>query len=101
VAVRWRQYSEPNDPVWWVDLLSPEQFAEGYGSQTPMYTGQCEVVRYYPYFDMAWSIFCRVVPEQVRAEEVLSREPCGRWFCSTVVYTMSRIHSNCRLCASK
>ena len=28
IAVKWRQYSEPNDPVWWVDLLSPEQFTE-------------------------------------------------------------------------
>lgn len=28
IGVKWRQYSEPNDPVWWVDLLSPEQFAE-------------------------------------------------------------------------
>ena len=26
LAVRWRQLSEPNDPVWWVDKLSPEQF---------------------------------------------------------------------------
>lgn len=29
VLVLWRQLSEPNDPVWWVDLLTPEQFAEG------------------------------------------------------------------------
>ena len=27
IAVTWRQFSEPNDPVWWVDALSPEQFA--------------------------------------------------------------------------
>ena len=36
---KWRQISEPNDPVWWVDLLSPEQFREGFGSHTPMITG--------------------------------------------------------------
>lgn len=39
IAVRWRQLSEPNDPVYWVDLLSPEQYAEGFGSQTPLITG--------------------------------------------------------------
>jgi hypothetical protein len=31
---------KPNDPVWWVDLLSPEQFEEGFGSHTPMITGE-------------------------------------------------------------
>ena len=41
VAVKWRQYSEPNDPVWWIDLLAPEQFAEGFGSQTPMVRFHC------------------------------------------------------------
>jgi hypothetical protein len=44
--VRWRQLSEPNDPVWWVDLLPPEQFAEGFGSHTPIVTGQCKTARY-------------------------------------------------------
>lgn len=24
IAVRWRQLSEPNDPVWWIDRLVPE-----------------------------------------------------------------------------
>jgi hypothetical protein len=24
IAVRWRQLSEPNDPVWWIDQLVPE-----------------------------------------------------------------------------
>ncbi len=46
VAVRWRQVSEPNDPVWWVDRLPFVQFCEGYGSHTPIVTGQCQTVRY-------------------------------------------------------
>jgi hypothetical protein len=46
LAVRWRQVSEPNDPVWWVDQLPFVQFCEGYGSHTPMVTGQCHTVRY-------------------------------------------------------
>ena len=48
IIVRWRQYSEPNDPVVWVDLLTQEQFEEGFGSHTPMITGQTHVVRYSP-----------------------------------------------------
>ena len=28
ICVKWRQISEPNDPVFWIDLLAPEAFAE-------------------------------------------------------------------------
>ena len=45
VAVRWRQLSEPNDPVWWIDRLTPEAFREGFGLQTPMVNGQLKVRR--------------------------------------------------------
>ena len=44
VAVRWRQLSEPNDPVWWIDRLTPEAFREGFGLQTPMVNGQLKVM---------------------------------------------------------
>lgn len=43
VAVRWRQLSEPNDPVWWIDRLTPSAFQEGFGLQTPMVNGQLKV----------------------------------------------------------
>lgn len=43
VAVRWRQLSEPNDPVWWIDRLTTEAFSEGFGLQTPMVNGQLKV----------------------------------------------------------
>src|SRR6185437_9946836 len=33
MAVCWRQFVEPNDPVWWVDQLSPEQFS---GTSLPL-----------------------------------------------------------------
>lgn len=44
VAVRWRQLSEPHDPVWWIDRLTPEAFGEGFGLQTPMVNGQLKVI---------------------------------------------------------
>ena len=44
VAVRWRQLSEPNDPVWWIDRLTAEAFREGFGLQTPMVNGQLKVI---------------------------------------------------------
>ncbi|KAJ4760063.1 Tetratricopeptide repeat protein 13 [Rhynchospora pubera] len=47
LAVKWRQISEPCDPVVWVNKLS-EEFNSGFGSHTPMLLGQAKVVRYYP-----------------------------------------------------
>ncbi|CAN6180840.1 unnamed protein product [Urochloa humidicola] len=49
IAVKWRQISEPCDPVVWVNKLS-EEFNSGFGSHTPMLLGQGKVVRYYPYY---------------------------------------------------
>jgi hypothetical protein len=46
-AVRWRQESEPFDPVFYVDGMTHKGFEEGFGLQTPMTTGQARVVRYY------------------------------------------------------
>ncbi|KNC48184.1 TPR repeat protein [Thecamonas trahens ATCC 50062] len=70
IAVRWRQFSEPNDPVWWVDLLAPEQFAEGFGSQTPMVSGQLDVVRYHRVgYTRSFALVKALLPEQL-ADEV-------------------------------
>ncbi|TVU19671.1 hypothetical protein EJB05_35834 [Eragrostis curvula] len=49
IAVKWRQISEPCDPVVWVNKLS-EEFNSGFGSHTPMLLGQAKFVRYYPYY---------------------------------------------------
>ncbi|TVU13165.1 hypothetical protein EJB05_40697 [Eragrostis curvula] len=49
IAVKWRQISEPCDPVVWVNKLS-EEFNSGFGSHTPLLLGQAKVVRYYPYY---------------------------------------------------
>jgi len=55
IAVKWRQVSEPCDPVVWVNKLS-EEFNTGFGSHTPMILGQAKIVRYHPNFDRAFSI---------------------------------------------
>ncbi|KAH9300863.1 hypothetical protein KI387_012446, partial [Taxus chinensis] len=55
IAVKWRQISEPCDPIVWVNKLS-EEFNAGFGSHTPMILGQAKVVRYYPNFNRAFSI---------------------------------------------
>lgn len=56
IVVRWRQLSEPNDPVWWIDGLLRESFEEGFGLQTPMLSGQLRCIRYYSYFKMGFEV---------------------------------------------
>jgi len=63
IAIKWRQVSEPNDPVFWIDLLAPEAFAEGFGLQTPMVTGQMNVVRYFPYFARALEVVKKLIAD--------------------------------------
>ncbi|EXB28734.1 Tetratricopeptide repeat protein 13 [Morus notabilis] len=50
LAVKWRQISEPCDPIVWINQLS-EEFNAGFGSHTPMVLGQAKVVRYFPNFE--------------------------------------------------
>lgn len=74
IVVKWRQYSEPNDPVWWVDLLTKEAFSEGFGSHTPIITGQCKVIRYGRMLERSLPIFKKLVKEQcVLSEEAKNR----------------------------
>ena len=56
VIVKWRQVSEPNDQVLWVDLLTEKEFSAGFGSHTPIFTGQTKCVRYYMNFDRALEV---------------------------------------------
>ena len=49
IAVKWRQLSEPNDTVWWIDRLPRKSFEEGFGLQTPMVNGQLKCIRYHSY----------------------------------------------------
>ncbi|XP_027345118.1 suppressor of RPS4-RLD 1-like isoform X2 [Abrus precatorius] len=63
LAVRWRQISEPCDPVVWVNKLS-EEFNSGFGSHTPMILGQAKVVRYFPNYERTLDILKTVMKER-------------------------------------
>ncbi|KAL2522527.1 Suppressor of RPS4-RLD 1 [Forsythia ovata] len=62
MAVKWRQISEPCDPVVWVNKLS-EEFDAGFGSNTPLILGQAKVVRYFPNFRRALQVAKAVIVE--------------------------------------
>ena len=57
-------FSEPNDPVFWIDYMTKKAFEEGFGLQTPMITGQLHVPRYYPYFKKAFNAIKGLIDQQ-------------------------------------
>lgn len=89
IIVKWRQLSEPNDQVGsflflgygsylllltsptylcryseqvvWVDLLTEREFKQGFGSHTPIFSGQTQCVRYYMNFPRAFKLFKEIV----------------------------------------
>jgi tetratricopeptide (TPR) repeat protein len=56
IAIRWRQVSEPNDAVWWINGFPKNIFEEGFGLETPIVQGQLRVIRYYSYFQKAFDV---------------------------------------------
>ncbi|CAI5533724.1 unnamed protein product, partial [Closterium sp. Naga37s-1] len=56
MGVRWRQIAEPNDPIVWIDGLTREAFETGFGSVTPMVSGQTRNIRYSMNADRAFKI---------------------------------------------
>lgn len=62
IAVKWRQISEPCDPVVWVNKLS-EEFNAGFGSHTPLILGQAKVTRYYPHFQRTLDVAKAIMKE--------------------------------------
>lgn len=49
--------------VIWVDLLTEEEFNAGFGSHTPMFTGQTKCVRYYMNFQRALRLHKEILAE--------------------------------------
>ena len=72
-AVRWRQLAEPSDQVVWVDMLTRREFEAGFGSHTPMFTGQTKCVRYYMNFARAFDLFKALALEGGRAFDAANR----------------------------
>lgn len=50
--------------VLWVDRLTPEEFSNGFGSHTPMFSGQTKCVRYFMNCGRALRLFGSIVQEQ-------------------------------------
>ncbi|XP_042494267.1 suppressor of RPS4-RLD 1 [Macadamia integrifolia] len=81
LAVKWRQISEPCDPVVWVNKLS-EEFNTGFGSHTPMVLGQAKVVRYFPNYQRTMTVAKTVIKETMyvnnKTDDVVNLAKDGR-----------------------
>ena len=61
LAVRWRQVSEPNDCVYWIDGFPDTAFNEGFGLTTPIQNGELKTFRYYCYFEKCLSVVKKIL----------------------------------------
>ncbi len=52
-----------HEQVIWVDLLTEEEFTAGFGSHTPIFTGQTKCARYYMNFKRALALLKEVLAE--------------------------------------
>lgn len=81
LAVKWRQVSEPCDPVVWINKLS-EEFNAGFGSHTPMILGQAKVVRYFPNYERTLDVAKTIIMEKLcvysKADEVIDLSKDGK-----------------------
>ncbi|KAK9286712.1 hypothetical protein L1049_015115 [Liquidambar formosana] len=81
LAVKWRQISEPCDPVVWINKLS-EEFNSGFGSNTPLILGQAKVVRYFPNFQRTLDVAKTVMKEKTfvynKADDMIDLSKDGK-----------------------
>ncbi|EPS60222.1 hypothetical protein M569_14582, partial [Genlisea aurea] len=62
LAIKWRQISDPRDPVFWVNKLS-EDCTSGFGSHTPLVLGHSKIVRFFPNFKRVFNVVKETVKE--------------------------------------
>ena len=104
ITVNWRQMSEPSDPVWWIDMLCEDTFAEGYGAHTPLLMGEARVVRYYQYHDRIIALMRDLMPQQysLAGEQ---KSACFEAKACDDLYQLQRkdfyVHTNCRRLTDK
>ncbi len=64
--------------VLWVDLLTRAEFESGFGSHTPMFSGQTKCVRYYMVFERALGLLRELLLREGHAYDASNRKvPLG------------------------
>ncbi|KAH9663845.1 Suppressor of RPS4-RLD 1 [Citrus sinensis] len=101
LAVKWRQISEPCDPVVWVNKLS-EEFNSGFGSHTPMILGQAKVVRYFPNYARTLDVAKTVMKDKKyvhnKADDIIDLSEDAQGLYSTPVRSSSNWIADAKSC---
>ncbi len=78
-----------------MDLLTAEEFRQGFGSHTPMFSGQTRCVRYYMNFDRALELHKKLLLKEGYAYDSQNRQVCIAFSCFPFP---SRIHASAACC---
>lgn len=63
-AVKWRQFADPFDIVFWLDGYPPKSQMDMVALSTSLYSGLKRNTRYYPYFNMTFEVVRREIKEK-------------------------------------
>ena len=76
--------------VIWVDLLTKAEFEAGFGSHTPMFSGQTKCVRYYMNFERALRLMKEVIAQEGHTFDANNKP--GTWLLA-VTAVLSTFHA--------
>ena len=97
VAVRWRQVSEPNDCVYWIDGFPCAAFQEGFGLTTPIQNGELKTFRYYVYFEKCLEVVKQILVnsrgEHYSASAQLLRLPADKLALVGEITSLDQLYS--------
>ncbi|XP_071501487.1 tetratricopeptide repeat protein 13-like [Diadema antillarum] len=74
IAVKWRRYIDPDQPVLWLDHMPSVSFHTGYSSHMNLIQGQHHNIRYSSYFETVFNLTKRMVQQHGAALRDRSEE---------------------------
>lgn len=80
--------------VIWVDLLTKAEFEAGFGSHTPIFSGQTKCVRYYMNFERALRLMKEVIAQEGHTFDAKNKP--GRSLATLVPCQVVVLHQLCR-----
>jgi len=74
LAVKWRRISDPEQPVFWLDMMPEKSVKAGFNFRMNLLRGQLKSVRYSDYFEKIFQFTKTMLQHLYRVDEVNSRE---------------------------
>ncbi|XP_067018198.1 tetratricopeptide repeat protein 13-like isoform X1 [Acropora muricata] len=74
VAVKWRRISDPEQPVFWLDMMPEKSVKAGFNFRMNLLRGQLKSVRYSDYFDKIFQFTKTMLQHFYRMDELKATE---------------------------